>query len=260
MTLTGTLRLLGTSASAGVPVIGCRCDVCTSSNPYNRRQRSAALLTINKKNFLIDSGPDVRMQALRWEINSLDGVLFTHAHQDHTAGIDDLRIYYIRSQKSLPCLLSQATLDDIATRFSYLFTPSLNTRLEFLTLPDERGSILFEGLLIRYFTFQQLSMPVNGYRFGDLAYVSDIRDYPETIFEDLKGVRTLVISALRYTPSPMHLTVDEAVAFAERVGAQHTYLTHLSHDLEHEKTNAYLPQNVRMGYDGMIIDFHVEQG
>lgn len=258
MTTHGTLRLLGTSGSAGVPIIGCYCDVCTSSNPHNRRQRSAALLNISGKNILIDAGPDVRMQALRWEINTLDGVLFTHAHQDHTAGIDDLRIYYIRSQTSLPVLLSQATLDDIKTRFSYLFNANLNTRLEFSALPNDRGSVLFQGIRVGYFTFQQLNMPVNGFRFGDLAYVSDIRDYPETIFDDLKGVKNLVISALRHTPSPMHLTVDEAIAFSERVGAQHTYLTHLSHDLDHDKTNAYLPQKVRMGYDGLVIDFHAE--
>lgn len=258
MTQAGSLLLLGTGASSGVPVIGCSCSVCHSSEPRNRRLRSAALLKVAGRQFLIDAGPDVRMQALRWDINTLDGVFLTHAHQDHTAGIDDLRIYAGRSHKPLPCLLSSATLDEVRTRFSYLFREPFNSALDLRLLPEARGEMLFEGVRVCYFTFSQLAMPVNGYRFGDLAYVSDIRDYPETIFDDLRGVQHLVISALRFSSSHMHLTVDEAVAFAERVGAAHTYFTHTSHDLDYEKTNAYLPDKVRMGYDGMVIDFHLD--
>jgi phosphoribosyl 1,2-cyclic phosphate phosphodiesterase len=256
MNYSGTVTLLGTGASLGIPVIGCHCAVCQSSDPHNRRLRSAALVCVEAKKFLIDAGPDLRMQALRWEINTLDGVLFTHAHQDHTAGIDDLRVYHMRTKKPLPCLLSAATLDEIKMRFNYLFIPPIDKRLHFVVLPKERGEIVFEGLRVRYFTYTQTGMAVNGFRLGDFAYVSDIREYPKTIFDDLKGVRQLVISALRWESSHIHLTVDEAVAFAESAGVQHAYLTHLSHDLDHERTNAKLPQNVRMGYDGMVIDFH----
>lgn len=259
----GQLLFLGTGGSMGIPVIGCSCEVCKSSSPFNKRTRSAAYLTVGSKHYLIDVGPDFRMQALCHAITQIDGLLLTHAHYDHTAGLDDLRVFSQLTKQKIPCLLSRETLNEVQLRFGYLFQdpgryPATLTRLDVRLLPDERGTVDFEGLRVHYFTYRQLGMSVNGFRFGDLAYVSDIRDYPESIFEDLKGVRQLILSALRYTPNPMHFTIDDAIAFARRVGAEQTWLTHLAHDLEHEKTNAALPSDIQLAYDGLVINFTSE--
>lgn len=260
MSATGKLLFLGTGGSMGVPVISCHCEVCTSSSTFNQRWRSAALLTLQDRQILIDAGPDLRAQALRWKIEQLDGLILTHAHQDHTGGIDELRSYYMQSHKPLPCLISSTTYEDVRTRYHYIFNGDphhalLLPRFTMKILPSERGVIEFEGLSIRYFTFEQMGMAVNGFRFGDLAYVSDIHRYPETIFEDLTGVRHLVISALRFKPSAMHFSVDDAVAFAARVGAAHTWFTHLAHELDYEATNAILPPSMRLAYDGLELNF-----
>lgn len=252
---------LGTGGSMGVPLIGCTCPVCQSPSPFNKRMRSSALFTIGDKRFLIDCGPDFRTQALKHNIGSLDGVLFTHAHNDHTAGIEDLRIYNWISNEALPCLLSRDTLEDIKRRFYYIFESidenylPFMLRLDIQFLEGTRGAINFQGVPINYFTYEQLKMRVNGFKIGNLAYVSDIRHYDETIFEDLKGVDILVMSALRYTTSHMHFNVDEAVAFAKRVGASKTWLMHVAHELDHDHANAYLPENIRMAYDGLELNF-----
>lgn len=242
----------------GVPVIGCSCPVCRSDNPKNKRTRPGALLSVAGRTLLIDAGPDFRDQALCHRIDRLDGVILTHAHHDHTAGIDDLRIYYMLSGEAVPCLMSTETFDDLEKRYSYIFhkrknPDQLTSKIDLHLLKDERGEAAFSDIPIRYFTYVQAGMPVTGIRVGDFAYVSDIKEYPETIFEDLQGVKTLVVSALRFPSSPLHFSVDEAVAFSKKVGANATWLTHLSHELDHEKVNAYLPSNIRLAYDGLQI-------
>ena len=245
----------------GVPVIGCDCAVCRSTNPHNNRLRAAALVNVNDRNILIDCGPDFRQQALRYGITDLDGTIITHAHHDHTASIDELRIFYLRTKRAMPCLMSKATAEDLIPRYRYIFHPdderkSVVTKIQLQLLEGERGEIDFQGVIMGYVTYEQKGMEVNGFIIGDLAYISDIRHYPESIFEDLQGVETLVISALRFTQSDFHLTVDEAVEFIDKVGAKKGYLTHIAHELEHEKTNAYLPEHVRVAYDGLELTFN----
>lgn len=246
----------------GIPVIGCDCKVCTSSHIEDKRLRSAGLLSLYNKNILIDCGPDFRQQAIREGIHRLDGVIITHAHNDHTASIDELRVFYMRTGKPIPCLLSEDTAEDLRIRFDYIFSSTaknvLVPKVELVVLPNERGEILFEGMTFKYFTYEQAKMQVNGFRVGNFAYITDIHDYPESIFDDLKGVEILVLSALRFTPSHLHLTVDEAVDFAHKAGAKQTWLTHIAHELQHEQTNAYLPPDVRMAYDGLKIDIKGE--
>lgn len=254
----GTLTFLGTGGSVGVPMIGCSCEVCHSPDPLNQRLRPSALLRVGSRQFLIDVGPDFRMQALRASISTIDGLLLTHAHHDHTAGLDDLRPIYYHRQTPFPILLSKETAQEVLLRFSYLFHgegPNFVSRFELKILPDQEGEILFENLPIQYMTYMQGKMSVNGYRIGDLAYVSDIKNFSPSIFERLKGVKQLVISALRYTASPMHLSVDEAIDFAKRLKVERAWLTHISHDLEHHKTNSYLPEFMSLAYDGLEIDF-----
>ncbi len=250
-------QFLGTGASMGVPVIGCYCSVCRSSDPHNTRLRPAGVLTINGKKILLDVGTDYRTQALNHRVDSIDGVILTHAHHDHTAGIDELRVYSMRGSKPLPILLSKETFEEMKMRYAYIFAEKSAYQLapQMITqvINEDRGETEFLGVKIGFTTFYQTGMKVLGFRFGDFGYISDIREYPETIFEDLSGVKKLVLSALRFTPTLMHFSVDEALAFSRRVGAEETWLTHISHDLDHEQTNAYLPENVRMAYDGLIL-------
>lgn len=256
----GIFRFLGTSGSAGVPMIGCTCSVCTSSSAFNRRLRPSGLIEVADKKLLIDVGPDFRQQALTHRIDRLDGLLLTHTHFDHVAGIDELRIYYIRQKKALPCLLSVETLDELKKRYYYLFqpvgeVPTLSAQLELQILEEEAGETLFCGLRIGYLSYFQGTMKVNGFRIGDFAYVSDIREYEEGVFASLKGIETLVISALRAESSQLHLSFEEAIAFARRVGAKKTWLTHLGHFYDHDEINAQLPSDVRVGYDGLQLEF-----
>jgi phosphoribosyl 1,2-cyclic phosphate phosphodiesterase len=254
------LLFLGTGGSVGIPVIGCSCAVCHSKEPRNQRLRPSVLLQLGNRQFLIDAGPDFRLQALRYEITALDGVLLTHAHHDHTAGMDDLRPIYYRRHSPLPILLSAETAQELHLRFSYLFQPNpghenFTHRFRLQILPEAAGHVSFEDVEVQYMTYSQGGMSVNGFRVGDLAYLSDIRHYSPSIFDHLFGVRYLIISALRYTPSPLHFSVDEAIDFAKKVQAKQVWLTHISHDLEHNQTNAYLPANMCLAYDGLQIEF-----
>lgn len=247
----------------GTPVIGCTCAVCTSTNLRNMRLRSSVLCTIDNQRILIDCGPDFKEQALKNKITEIDGVIFTHAHNDHTAGIDELRIFCLRTGKPIPCLLSTDTAQNLKIRFNYIFEErepyaGLIARFGMQEFERDRGQVVFQGMRIGYFSYRQLGMRVDGLRFGNLAYVSDIKDYPETIFEDLKGVKTLVLSALRFQSTKMHFSVDDAIAFSKKVGAERTWLIHVSHDLDYDEGNEYLPDNIEMAYDGLQLEFEAE--
>lgn len=262
MNVPGQLLFLGTGGSMGIPVIGCDCEVCQSASPHNKRLRPSVLCSVGQKHFLIDCGPDFKIQALKYHLNAIDGVIFTHAHHDHTAGIDELRIYCVKGGKSMPCLLSVETANDLKRRFYYLFEENAYSKyvahFDLHLLDKDRGEVNFLGLKIRYFTYEQASMRVNGYRLGDLAYVTDLKFFSDDLFEELKGIKTLIVSALRFTSSPMHLNVDEAIDFARRTHAENVWFMHIAHELEHEKGNAYLPDNMRLAYDGLRLDFEVE--
>ncbi len=256
----GTFLFLGTSASVGIPVIGCKCPVCFSGVTHNKRLRPSGLLKVGDRSLLIDVGPDFREQALRYKIDHLDGLLLTHTHYDHIAGIDELRVYYFLSKKRLPCLLSAESLEDLQKRYDYLFRPigkgpTLSAQIDTHVLEGDEGELDFLGVRIRYMSYFQGGTKVNGFRIGDFAYISDIREYDASIFECLQGVQTLVVSALREEPSPLHLSLDEAVAFAEKVGAKQTWITHISHAMDHEKINQKLPSSIQLGYDGLEMEF-----
>lgn len=254
------LLFLGTGSSAGVPVIGCDCRVCTSNSPYNKRFRPSVLIKYNQKNILVDPGPDFRDQALKFNVKRLDATIITHVHFDHIGGLDDLRIFYFIEKKPIHCLLSKASYEEIKLRYFYQFLESKKhnsqtVKFEYLILQNERGEVDFHGLQIKYLTYHQGDMPVLGLRIGNLAYISDIKTYPETIFEDLKKIETLVVSGLRHRPSYVHFSVDEAVEFSRKVGAKKTYLNHIDHELDHELENARLPENIQLSYDGLELEF-----
>lgn len=254
------LIFLGTGSSLGIPVIACKCEVCTSTSPLNKRMRSSLLLKIKEKSLLLDASPDFRDQALKFRIDRLDGAIFTHAHYDHSAGIDDLRIFHFQNKSPLLCLCSKETAEDLKIRYYYMFKEQPKelkeaSRLKLEILPKNEGETDFLGCKVSYFSYIQLGMKVNGFRFGKMAYVTDLKEYSNAIFDHLRNLDLLILSALRFTPSHMHLTIDEAVDFAKKVQAKKTYLTHIAHEVEHEKVNNYLPEDIQLAYDGLQIDF-----
>lgn len=252
----GKFLFLGTGSSAGVPLIGCKCSVCTSSSPKNKRFRPSGVIYAGGKALLIDIGPDFHCQAIQFQVDYIDGLLLTHTHYDHIAGIDEVRIFNVRQKKSLPCLLSSESYEEIQKRYYYFFNKEgLSAKFEFIPLEKDRGEVEFLGLKIGYCSFTQGGMKVTGFRLGEFAYISDIQKYDDSFFPALEGVETLVLSALRPEPSPFHLSFEEAIAFSKRVGARHTWLTHVGHFMDHDALNALLPPQIRMAYDGLKVEF-----
>ncbi|MEM8727181.1 MAG: MBL fold metallo-hydrolase [Chlamydiota bacterium] len=252
------LLFLGSGGSMGIPVIGCSCFVCTSDSSFNSRLRPSVLITHKKKRYLIDIGPDYRTQALGHGIDHLDGLLLTHTHYDHIGGLDELRTYTSVQKKSLPCLLSKETLEELKIRYHYLFSPTgsdavRSAILKFRILEGSRGKIDFEGLTVTYISYDQLGMKVNGFSFGSCAYVTDILDYKEDIFATLRGIDTLIISGRRWKRSKSHLGLEEAVKFSEKTGAKKTYFTHICHEMDHDETNRQLPKGFSLAHDGLEL-------
>ena len=252
------LIILGSGGSLGIPVVGCTCPVCKSSNPKNKRLRPSALFKVGGKQILIDPGPDFRQQALANGITKLDATLLTHVHYDHIAGIDELRVLYFYSKRALKCFGSIETYEEVKLRYHYLLDQTTqvidkNQKFDFEILEGNEGSVTVAGLDWRYFSYAQAGMKVTGYRYKDLSYVTDLSDYDDTIYESLEGTKTLVLSALRFEPSPVHLSIPEAIAFAERVGAEQTYLIHIAHEIDHDTSDDLLPPNMHLAYDGLRI-------
>lgn len=253
------ILFLGSGGSMGIPIIGCSCKTCHSKNPKNKRLRPSILITEKCKRFLIDVGPDYRYQALKHQIDHLDGLLITHTHYDHIAGLDELRIYTFVHKKPVPCLLSRQSLDELKIRYHY-FMP-LNEKddlhepkLTFQLLEGDHGETTFEGLNIAYCSYDQLGMKVNGFRIGKFAYVTDILDYREDIYEILKGAETLVISGRRWKKSKAHISLEEGIEISKKIGAKKTYFTHISHEIEHDETSERLPDGFFLAYDGLEIE------
>lgn len=241
---------LGTGGSTGTPTIGCKCDVCVSANGKNRRLRSSGLLNIQGKTFLIDVSPDIRGTSLAYGIDHLDGIFITHFHEDHVGGMNDLRpFFFLCDEKPIPIFMSENTFEVVSMRFSYLMN-----RFDIKILDGLRGKSSLHGVDFRYFTYSQQGVPVNGYRFHDFAYITDIKEYDKEIFEELKGIQHLVVSMLHERGTEMHFSLEEALNFASQAKATHTYLTHISHHLDHDRTSAKLPKNIQLAYDGLILD------
>jgi phosphoribosyl 1,2-cyclic phosphate phosphodiesterase len=242
----------------GVPHIGCNCNVCRSKDPKNIRWRPSVLITEKKKRYLVDVGPDYRAQALKYKIDHLDGLLLTHTHYDHIAGLDELRIYTFVYKKPIPCLLSRESLEELKIRYHYFLPPTGSdkvheTKLHFQVLERDQGKTSFEGLDITYCSYDQLGMKVNGFRFGKFAYITDILNYKEEIFSILNGTKILVISGRRWEKSNAHISLEEGIEMGKKIGAKKTYFTHICHEIEHGETSAKLPDGFFLAYDGLEI-------
>src|ERR1035437_2823645 len=265
----GILTFLGTGTSMGVPTLGCRCEVCTSSDPRDRRLRPSVLVRWpqpdsapdhsrpRERLVVIDTGPDFREQALRNGLTRLDAVFYTHAHADHIMGLDDLRpisFAVFREGGPIPLYASPDTAEAIRRIYDYTFSPDATypTRAR-VQLEPLAQRMPVHGVDFLCVPVMHGEMEIAGIRFGRAAYLTDVSSIPESSFALLEGLDHLVVSALRHQPHPNHATVEQAVSWARRIGARHTWLTHIAHELGHEQTNHTLPGNIRLAYDGLEI-------
>jgi phosphoribosyl 1,2-cyclic phosphate phosphodiesterase len=254
------LTFLGTGTSFGVPQIGCGCAVCHSHDPRDQRTRvGAAIETDGGAVILIDTPPELRLQLIRADIGRVDAVLYTHGHADHTPGIDDLRAITARRDTHLPMYGSAETLTDLATKFVYIFDDTIRP-LPGTSKPQGRAVPIAAGETVRVADVDVTAVPVPhgpatvfAYRIGPLAYVTDAKTVPPDAVALLRGARVLVINALFRRPHPSHLSLPEAIQVANEVGAERTYLTHLTHDNFHADLEAELPAGVAPAFDGLTI-------
>jgi phosphoribosyl 1,2-cyclic phosphate phosphodiesterase len=250
------VTILGSGTSHGVPMIGCRCAVCTSDQPRNRRDRAAALVEFDGKNVLIDTTPELRHQALAAGMVKVDAVLFTHAHADHVCGFDDLRRFCNLQKKLIPCYGSATTMERLQYMFDYANT---DPKATFFEIPVVSFNVVKEpfelfGRRVTPVAIEHGRWGCTGYRIGGFAYCTDARAFPAASLELLRGVETLVLGALRHEPHPTHMTVAQAIEVVAAIGPRRTFLTHLAHDLDYETTNAALPAGVELAYDGLQFD------
>lgn len=250
------LTILGCGGSVGVPAIGCTCAVCTSDDPRNQRLRTAALLTVGAANVLIDPGPDFRQQALRYGIKQLGAVLVTHPHQDHIGGLDDIRPINFATGQPLVVYGSPASLQRIRHQFDYAFDagPSPSTRPQLSLCPLEARPFSVGDMTITPVPIMHGDWPIFGFRFGNLAYITDVSHIPDATYALLTEIDTLVIGALRHRPHVLHFTVAQALAAIDRISPRRAFLTHLGHDLDYGETNAGLPEHIRLAHDGLVIE------
>jgi phosphoribosyl 1,2-cyclic phosphate phosphodiesterase len=254
------LTFLGTGTSFGVPQLGCGCAVCRSRDPRDQRTRvGAAVETDGGAVLLIDTPPELRLQLVRAHIDRVDAVLYTHGHADHTHGIDDLRAITARRDIHLPMYGAADTLADLARKFVYIFDDDIRP-LPGTTKPQGRAIPIAAGETMRVADVDVTAVAVPhgpvtvfAYRIGPLAYVTDAKSLPDDAVALLRGARVLVINALFRRPHPSHLSLPEALRAAEAVGADRTYLTHLTHDNFHADLEAELPPGVAPAFDGLTI-------
>jgi phosphoribosyl 1,2-cyclic phosphate phosphodiesterase len=252
---------LGTGTSHGVPMIGCACAVCRSTDPRDSRLRSSIYVEVpGHVCVLVDTSPDLRQQALRHGIARPDAILFTHAHADHVLGLDEVRRFNALLKSPIPGYADAETWRQIRQTFSYAFDPSTakGGGVPEIEPCDIAGPFVLGGVRVVPILVWHGRMPVLGFRFGSFAYLTDCNRIDDASWALLDGVDTLVVDALRHRPHPTHFTVDEALGVVSRVGPSRAYFTHVSHDLGHEATNARLPAGVALAYDGLVLDVAVD--
>ena len=255
--LTCSLTLTGTGTSTGVPMIACNCAVCTSTDPHDQRTRTGVYVRNGEQAFLIDTGPELRQQMVRAHVASITGVVYTHEHADHIMGLDDLRIFCFRQKQSIPLYCEERVENAIRRTFAYAFdetTHSLHSRpkLTFTRIGEDPFSIC--GLTIHPIRLLHGRLPVLGYRIRNVAFCTDVSEIPEESWPLLEDLDVLILGAIREEPHPTHFSVAQALEVVARCSPRQTYLTHISHSLSHEATNARLPDGVQLAYDGLTIN------
>lgn len=257
MTVPGRITFLGTGTSAGVPMIGCECAVCRSTDPRDQRLRPSIYLDVpGRARILVDTTPDLRQQALRYGVHDVDAILFTHSHADHILGLDEVRRFNRLQKEAIPCYSDARTRADLQRTFAYIFdkgTPK-GGGLPKIILNEIVGPFSLGAIDIVPVPIMHGARPILGFRIGSFAYLTDCSTIPDSSWPLLEGVHTLVLDALRDRPHTTHFSVAEAVKAAERIGAVRTYFTHISHELGHQVTSARLPRGVELAYDGLVLE------
>jgi phosphoribosyl 1,2-cyclic phosphate phosphodiesterase len=260
-----TLTFLGSGTSMAVPTLGCRCAVCMSAyepESPNRRTRPSVLISYGGHNVVIDTGQDFHMQAVRENLRSVDAVLYTHGHADHVLGMDDLRPLSFAHPEGLALYADDDTANVIERIFDYTFRKTdrypTSARVMMHHLPAEAGVKipLFGATFVRVPVMHGRNT-IAGYRFGDAAYLTDMSDIPEESYALLKELDILVLDALRLEPHPSHSHLAKSIELVEKIGPKRAFFTHISHGLDHETTNASLPDHIRLAHDGLRLTFKI---
>jgi len=254
-----TLTVLGSGTSMGVPTIGCDCAVCTSADPHDRRTRPSIMVQWDGHTVLIDTTPDFREQAIRERIRKIDAIIYTHGHADHILGLDDVRplsFQRITGGKKIPLYASDNTARVLRSVFRYIFEADYKYGgLAQVELHPVNGPIELFGAKFTPMPVLHGDVPIEAFRFGSAAYLTDFSTIPEESMEQLQGLDILFLDALRHQPHPTHSTVENSLKIVEQLKPKRTFFTHISHDLPHEATNATLPENVRLAHDSLKLEF-----
>lgn len=250
-----SILVLGSGTSVGIPMIGCHCKVCSSDDPRDKRMRASVVVRLGEHCILIDTSPDLRTQALQFGVDRLDAILYTHAHADHILGLDDVRPFNFMQKGQIPIYGSAETLEMIRRVFSYVFdeNPSESSRPKLKPVPFHQEPIHICGLDFLPIKLAHGKSTVEGFRFGDCAYLTDHSDIPPESKEKLHGLDVLFLDALRHKPHPTHSTVDQSLKTVEELKPKRAFFTHISHDLLHGRVEELLPQHVRLAYDGLSV-------
>lgn len=249
------LTMLGVGSSAGTPVVGCNCGTCISDNPRNKRTRCSSLITLNSgENILIDTGPDLRIQSLRENIERVDAVLYTHTHADHLHGIDDLRAFCQIRRMQIPLYAKEDAVAHIKQKFGYVLRePSDYWDLPVLRTETIHAPFELFGTKITPIPVMHGRSHIFGYRIGNFAYMTDVSEIPETSFALLENLDVVLLDCLRETSHPTHINIEQSLAYIGRIKAKQSYMIHMTHELEYASLASKLPSGVFVGYDGLKL-------
>ncbi len=251
------VTVLGSATSQGIPVIACKCDVCMSTNPKDKRLRASILIQKDGKNIVIDSGPDFRQQMLNNNVSSLDCILFTHEHKDHIAGLDDVRAFNFKQRKAMEVFCSERVENALKREYHYIFSedkypgvPSVN-----INLINKDAFKLFNTINVKPIEVLHYKLPVLGFRIDDFTYITDAKTISNEEKIKIKGTKILIINCLRREEHISHFNLKEALEFINEIKVETAYLTHISHLFgTHEEIEKELPANVFVAYDGLVIN------
>jgi phosphoribosyl 1,2-cyclic phosphate phosphodiesterase len=242
----------------GVPTLGCHCAVCESKDPLDKRTRPSVVFSYGGRNVVVDTTPDFRYQAMRARMDRLDAVLYTHDHADHILGLDDIRPYNIKQNSKVPIYGAPETLETLRRQFAYIFdTTPTETSMPGVELHAIDGPIELFSATIVPIPAMHGTKPVLGFRIGKTAYLTDFSSVPESSKSLLQGLDDVILDALRYVPHPTHSNVEQSLALVRELKPKRAWFTHICHDLGHAETNARLPENVRLAYDGLQIEAEI---